>query len=326
MANKPSRTIDEQIDLLESRGMNIRDRRVVADWLKRVSYYRLKGYWWEMQDGPVNHHFKEGWYFEDIVERYRFDKELKIIPFHAIETLEIALRTKLIYHMSQAYGGLWYMNPSLAVDASLHSQQLEHLQDEFAKSGELFVTEYLNRHPNRLRFPQKGYQSDEDPDAWIILEVATFGELSKIYKNINHQLPAKSAIANDFGLNLHSELSSWLEAIAYLRNMVAHHSRLWSRNMVKRPASVTHTHNSWLILPLNPVVAKRPFHLISALLYLCDAVGEGNRLRYDIHCLIRRYRHLPLHRMGFFPNWQDHPLWHLSLRQRIHLYWKKITL
>ena len=319
MANKPSRTIDEQINLLESRGMNIRDRRLVADWLQRVSYYRLKGYWWEMQDDPVNHHFEEGWYFEDIIDRYKFDKELKVILFHAIETLEIALRTKLIYHMSQAYGGLWYLDPSLAADASLHRQQLEHLQDEFAKSGELFVKEYLTRHPNRLPYSLKGYQSDENPDAWIILEVATFGELSKIYKNINHQLPAKSAIANDFGLNLHSELSSWLEAIAYLRNMVAHHSRLWSRNMAKKPATLSNARNSWLSMPLSSVEEKRPFSHISALLYLCDAVGEGKRLRYDIHRLMHRYRHLPLHRMGFFPNWKKQPIWKLSFLQRLHL-------
>lgn len=320
MANKPSRTINEQINLLEQRGMNIRDRRFVAEWLQRVSYYRLKGYWWEMQDDVVNHHFAEGWYFEDVVARYCFDKELKIILFHAIETLEIALRTKLIYHMSQAYGGLWYLDSSLAADAALHQQQLEHLQDEFAKSREIFAKDYRTKHPNRLLPTQKGYQSDEAPDAWIILEVATFGELSKIYKNINHQLPAKSSIANEFGLNLHSELSSWLEAIAYLRNIVAHHSRLWSRNMVKRPAAISNARNPWLNMPLLPVEEKRPYYLISALLYLCDAIGEGDHLRKDIHRIMYHYCRLPLHRMGFFPHWKKQPLWELSCLQQIALY------
>jgi len=56
------------------------------------------------------------------------------------------------------------------------------------------------------------------------MEVATLGDLSKLYRNIDHQLPAKSRIANEFGLNIHSDLASWLEAIAYLRNIVAHHS------------------------------------------------------------------------------------------------------
>ena len=323
MANKPSRTVDEQIELLERRGMKIRNRRKVANWLRRVSYYRLKGYWWDMQDDTTNHHFAEGWSFEDIIERYQFDKELRITLFHAIETLEIALRTKLIYHMSQAHGGLWYLDSSLTVDSALHNKHLFQLKDEFAKSKEVFVKEYLTKHPNLLVSPQRGYQSDEDPDAWIILEVATFGELSKIYKNLNHQLPAKSAIANDFGLDKHSDLSSWLETMAYLRNMVAHHSRLWSRNMVKKPTTVTKTRNTWLEFPLAPAVEKRPFYLISVLLYLCDAVGEGEHLRNDIHRLVYRYRHLPLYRMGFFQKWADQPLWRLSLMRRICLYLKK---
>ena len=97
--------------------------------------------------------------------------------------------------MSQTYGGLWYLDPTLAADANLHQQLLLHLQNEFAKSSEIFAKDYRRKHPNRLTSNQRGYQSDEDPDAWIILEVATFGELSKIYKNISHQLPAKSAIA-----------------------------------------------------------------------------------------------------------------------------------
>ena len=58
----------------------------------------------------------------------------------------------------------------------------------------------------------------QQPDAWVIFEVATFGTLSKIYKNLNHQIPEKAKIANEFGINLHNELSSWLEAISYLRN------------------------------------------------------------------------------------------------------------
>ena len=44
------------------------------------------------------------------------------------------------------------------------------------------------------------------------MEVATLGDLSKLYRNIGHQLPAKSRIANEFGLNIHSDLASWLGA------------------------------------------------------------------------------------------------------------------
>lgn len=320
MANKPSRTIDEQLRLLVSRGMTVRNTAKAKEWLARISYYRLKGYWWGMQDDVVNHHFKVGSVFEDVIERYKFDKELKVVLFRAIESLEIALRTKMIYHMSQAYGGLWYLDAQLANNANRHRDHLLHLQDEFKMSGEVFVRDYLVKHPNQLARNQRGYQSDQDPDAWIILEVATLGELSKWYKNISHQLPAKSKIANEFGFNLHSELSSWLESIAYIRNIVAHHSRLWSRNMVKRPSVLTNPVNPWLGRPLTMVEEKRAFHLVSALLYMCDAVGSGDRLRRDVYRLLWKYRALPVHGLGFFGDWQEHPVWKVSWAKR--LWWR----
>lgn len=312
MANKPSRTVDEQLLLLESRGMKFRDKEVAREWLRRISYYRLKGYWWGMQDDVVNHHFRDGSWFEDVIKRYEFDKELKVVLFRAIESLEIALRTKLIYHMSQDYGSLWYMNPAVVHNGRLHQDHLLHLQDEFKMSGEVFVKDFLQKHPNQLARTQRGYQSDQDPDAWIIMEVATLGELSKWYKNIAHQLPAKSRIANEFGFNLHSELSSWLESMAYIRNIIAHHSRLWGRNMVKRPSMLQTAPNPWLGRPLVQVEEKRAFHLISALLYMCDAVGLGDRLRMDIYRLMWKYRDLPVHGLGFFNDWQTHPVWRMS--------------
>lgn len=273
--------------------MFFRDKDFAVDSLKRISYFQLKAYWWDMQRDPVNHIFNNGCYFEDVIERYEFDKALRKILFTAIDTIEIALRTKLIYHMSQAYGGLWYMDSNLFNNACQHASQLLHLQKEFAESGEVFVKEYRRQHPNQI---QNGWQSDEDPDAWIILEVATLGDLSKLYKNIGHQLPAKAQIANDFGLSIHSDLASWLEAIAYLRNIVAHHSRLWSRNMVKRPSEPLNPQHTWLSRQLADIEAKRPFYIITAMLYLCDAVDSNNSLRKDIYHLLKKYRHLPIQR------------------------------
>lgn len=204
------------------------------------------------------------------------------------------------------------MNASLFNNTRQHASQLQHLQIEFAESGEVFAKDYRRQHPNQI---QNGWQSDEDPDAWIILEVATLGDLSKLYKNIGHQLPAKSRIANEFGLSIHSDLASWLEAIAYLRNIIAHHSRLWSRNMVKRPSEPLNPRNTWLSLQLSDLEAKRPFYIITSMLYLCDAVKPNNGLREDIHQHLKKYRHLPVQRMGFFTGWKQEPIWALGESQ-----------
>lgn len=323
MANKPHRTFIEQIELLKNRGMKISDEDTAKLWLQRVSYYRLKGYWWAMQDDQVAHHFPENiWDFKDVIYRYRFDEELRTIIFRAIELIEVALRTKIIYYMSKDYGGLWYLNPNFSNDANLHRKHLLHLQNAFVDSKEIFVQEYLTRHPNQLQ-PHHGYQSDQDPDAWIIFETATFGTLSRIYKNIEHQLPAKSKIANEFGLDFHSDLSSWLESMTYLRNLVAHHSRLWCRPMAIQPGVTSNTRNPWLITPLNMQEQMRAYHLISVLLYLCDAIGEGQSLRTEIYRLIAKYHRLPLHQIGFTQNWNMQPIWKLKWSHKIWYYCQK---
>src|SRR5690606_31450589 len=112
MAKHP-KTIQEQIDLLKSRDMLFRDEAHAPHFLANISYYRLKGYWWEMQDDKINHHFASGSYFEDVIDLYNFDRHFRLIVFNAIERIEIALRTKMIYHLSLTHGAEWYLNSRL---------------------------------------------------------------------------------------------------------------------------------------------------------------------------------------------------------------------
>ena len=297
MPNKVSHSIDEQIALLKSRGMLFRNEQNASVHLAHISYYRLKGYWWDMQSDRTNHIFSPNSYFEDVIDRYNFDRQLRLVLFDAIEIIEIALRTKLIFHLSQAFGGLWYLDNSIAEDLVLHSTHLADLQTEFNRSGEIFAKDFRKKHPNN------------DPDAWIIFEVATFGTLSKIYKNLKHQLPQKAIVANEMGLNLHSELSSWLEAISYLRNIIAHHSRIWSRNMVKRPTLIINPRFQWLQNGITPVQEKKPFYVIAAMVYLCNAIDLNNDIKSKLITLFQQNPNIPIFKIGFFNNWQNEPIW-----------------
>jgi len=107
MAKHP-KTIQEQIDLLKSRNMAFKEVSNAPHFLANISYYRLKGYWWEMQDDKINHHFASGSYFEDVIDLYNFDRHFRLIVFNAIERIEIALRTKMIYHLSLTHGAVSY--------------------------------------------------------------------------------------------------------------------------------------------------------------------------------------------------------------------------
>jgi abortive infection bacteriophage resistance protein len=123
--NKVSRTIAEQITLLKTRGMLMKDEQKMAFYLNHINYFRLKGYWWDMQADRINHIFHPNVYFEDVIARYHFDRQLRLILFDAIEFIEIALRTKLIYHLSQAYGGLWYLGSAEKPSPTQHYARIE---------------------------------------------------------------------------------------------------------------------------------------------------------------------------------------------------------
>ena len=275
-------------------------------FLKNISYYRLKGYWWEMQIDVITHTFKPNTYFEDVIDRYNFDRHLRLILFDAIERIEIALRTKMIYHLSISYGSLWYLNSKLFEATPLPSNPtktiyqntIDELNREYNRSQEIFIKDQRKRYPK------------QDADAWKIMEVASMGTLSKLYKNLNHQLPEKATIAKEMGLNLHSELSSWLEAIAYVRNIIAHHSRLWSRNMVKMPISnLNNPKSDWLSFPLLPVQSKKPFLIITSMIYLRNEITPNHQIKNKILNLFASSSHLPVYKLGFLNNWDEHPIW-----------------
>ncbi|MGV3540348.1 MAG: Abi family protein [Rufibacter sp.] len=288
--------------------MLFKDESLATHFLANISYYRLKGYWWDMQDDFTNHFFKPNTYFEDIVDRYNFDRHLRLILFDAIERIEIALRTKMIYHLSMSRGGLWHLDPALFNNTSItlrdgtvktiHQHTIEELQKEFDRSQEIFIKDHRTRYPH------------QPADAWKTLEVASMGTLSKLYKNLHHQLPEKAAIANEMGLSIHSELSSWLEAITYVRNIIAHHSRLWSRNMVKTPTvNLRNPSGQWLVNPLTPVQTKKPFLIISSMLYLCNEVTPGHHIKTRILELFSNNPDIPIYKLGFLNNWEKEPLW-----------------
>lgn len=298
MAIKPARTIAEQLQLLKDRGMLFHFETEATHFLQNISYYRIKGYWWDMQSDRVNHAFQPDTYFEDVIERYNFDRHLRLILFDAIERIEIALRTKLIYHLSLSYGATWYLQNNLFVDTVNHAEHIAHLQKEFEYSQEVFVKDHRRKHPNT------------NAEAWKIMEIASMGTLSKFFKNINHQLPEKSFISKEMGLNLHNELSSWLEAIVYVRNIIAHHSRIWSRNMVKQPIeNINNPLGIWFNNALTPVQKKKPFLIISTMIYLCNHITPNHHIKSKILKLIRDNPDIPIYKLGFLNNWNKEPLW-----------------
>jgi abortive infection bacteriophage resistance protein len=294
---KSAKTIQEQIDLLKSRNMAFRDETAAPHFLANISYYRLKGYWWEMQDDKVNHLFVNGGYFEDVIELYNFDRRFRLILFNAIERLEIALRTKMIYHLSLSYGAEWYLDSSLFPNKMYFSDFQSKIHTELSESSEEFIIKHYKNHPNY------------NPESWKALEVLTLGSLSKLYRNLNHQLPEKNIISKEFGLFNQKHLSSWLITITLIRNIIAHHSRLWNRVIINK--------YDWPNKSIKPILNYVPdnyqrrkiFPILSAILYLSNFISPGHHIKNEILQLFVDFNNVPLPKMGFPKSWDNQPIW-----------------
>lgn len=294
---KPPKNIQEQIILLQDRNMLFRNIENAPHFLSNISYYRLKGYWWELQDDKVNHHFATNSFFEDVIDLYNFDRHFRLIIFNAIERIEIALRTKLIYHLSLGYGAHWYAKPTIFQDQKRFASYLEKIKLDMSNSSEEFIVKHFENHSSEL------------PESWKALEVLTLGTISKLYSNLKHQLPEKNKIATEFGLNNQKYLVSWLLTITVLRNIIAHHSRLWNRVIINK--------YDWPPTSPNPILSYIPdnyqrrkiFPILTAIVYMNNKISPGNKIINELFNLFNQFPNTQLSKMGFPANWQNEPLW-----------------
>ena len=283
-----------------------KELHLAKDFFARVSYFRLKYYWKDFIDPETEGDFIEDISFHEIIQRYDFDQKLHSILFEAVGIIEVALRSKIINVMSQAAdNGLWYLNSSLFEDKDYHEEFVLDLKHEFGRCTEPFARDYIDHHPN---WDEDSLDGD-NPDAWRIIEAATLGTLSKMYKNLKSQLPQKSTIANDFGLYSTRDFSGWLEAISILRNIVAHYSRLWNRTLSKKVTNPKSYSGSWLKAPLSEGQKNRPYAVIVAIVYLCNIIHPENTIKRQLLELIDKNTNLPIYRIGFTGNWRDNPIW-----------------
>ncbi len=115
-------TIEEQIALLESRGMKIDDKDKAQENLLDIGYYRLGFYWFPFEKTYPrkvrrNHLFKDGIEFDYAIKLYYFDFDLRNIFLRYISRIEVNFRTTIIYYVSNTYkdNPYWYVDSSITL-------------------------------------------------------------------------------------------------------------------------------------------------------------------------------------------------------------------
>src|SRR5690554_6292331 len=304
MFEKAPTTIEEQIRLLKSRGLEISDEDQVSHLLNHISYYRLGEYWYSMQSDKERHIFKPNSKFSDVEALYYFDNELRMLLFGVIEKIEISLRTKLIYHLFHEFDAWWFQNFDLFTDSRALVKTLTSLEEEISRSKEVTIKNHFKRHKDDLRFPP----------SWKSLEQTSFGSLSKLYGNLKNTIKSKDTIAKEYGTVNHTYLPSWLQSISQIRNYCAHHSRLWNKNLPGAPRLLSKPPNPWI----NNVPKEHEFKFLYIHLclmkYLLNIIQPDNQFTANLLHLLEKYQNLDPNALGLKPDWHKEPLWNYDAR------------
>lgn len=291
--NKPALTYSQQIQLLKDRGLFIEDDSRAAHILEVISYYRLSGYWYPLLKDKSRHIFKEDASFNQAFTIYCFDRELRKLIHGEIEKVEIAVRAKMIYVLSLKYGPFWYKDRSLFKSKLIFDRSSKNLSSEYKRSDEEFIKAF-----------NKNY-SDEMPPSWMSVEITSFGTLSMLYSNLK---PAKERreIANHFGVS-DGVFESWLHSLVYLRNICAHHSRLWNRSLSIAPQVPRKILENWI--DLTAVQNNKLFFVISIVYFLLKKVNPNTKFKGKLNSLFDTYTTIDLSAMNFPKNWEDQDLY-----------------
>lgn len=211
---KPYKSIDEQIKILEERGLIIDDGVQAKKILMILNYYRISAYTLTLRKDD---HFYKNVHFSDIMQIYYFDMELRALLMYLLESVEVSMRTFIGHYHAKHYGPLGYLNKDNFENEERYFEFDSNYRDSIKEYGE---KEIFVKHHNDVydgQFP-----------IWVLVELLTFGSLSRLFKNLPKYI-RDEICADNYGLIKESYIVNWLQGMTILRNICAHRGRLYNR-------------------------------------------------------------------------------------------------
>ena len=217
---KVATNIDEQIDLLESRGMLLGDREKAREYLLDIGYYRL-GFYWHYFESDDQHNFVENTKLETIRKLYYFDFDLKYLLSKYIYRIEVHFRTQLVYLVSNKYKD----TPTWFVDKKVVSEDMIKFIDKLYNGNE----EAFKRNNKPIKNHHAKYINDKYAPAWKTLEFFTFGQINKLFRSLKDD-NLKREIAKSYGYLDVASFQNHITAIVNIRNICSHNGILFDYN------------------------------------------------------------------------------------------------
>lgn len=295
--SKPALSVEDQIKKLRSYGMSFGDEKRAAHYLGELNYYRLSGYRLRYEVDHATHALQPGTSFESILDDYMFDRELKLLLLDAVERLEVSIRTHWAYQL-----GLRHKNAHAHLDGTIfkdRSQQWSHpaavasLIGDVERSKEKFIRHLVANYDEIL------------PPIWAAVEVMSLGQISRWFSNLRHAAD-RNAIAGDYKLD-EALLASFLHHVSIVRNICAHHGRLWDRDIPFKAVLPT-KHPDALAKSLNTQAPGQIYNTLTILAWLLGRISPGQTWVIRVAALVASHGPAAT-AMGFPADYLTNPIW-----------------
>lgn len=217
--------LQQQVDLLIDRGMVINNKEMAINKLENIGYYKLKEFAFPIsivsknEKGELVRRY-DGVEFDSVITRYYQDKNLRLGLLHAIEKIEVSLKTKISFVLGESYGAFGYLNFSNWCNRNEYCKHYLNDQEEKFKR-ELIKKMKLSHSPELSN--KQNFNKDKMPSVWLMIDVLMFGDIINLLKLMSKKNIQK--IASFYNCS-DSELLSWLKCVNFVRNICAHNSNI----------------------------------------------------------------------------------------------------
>ncbi len=324
---KKPRSLDELVDLLLSRGL-ISTQENLKTTLSRISYFRLSGYWYhfrrkDQETGAILDEFCEGTTLNDILRVYEFDQELSLLCFNVVKQIEVNLRCFFVQETTTRLGAFFYANSD---DPLFHNWDNHSVTIKALEKRAMFKQNAQNSSKESYVTHMEEKYSDEHMPLWMAAELMDFGTLIHFMEQMDATF--WNALAQKLSLPI-ALIKKWMYAIRNLRNVCAHHARIWNKSWGTRSLPPNRSSDMAWYASLNSTqwtfprigTPKRDLHLAldndrtGMLLFICQYIltklGMDRSWALQIEKLFSDYQitDLELKSMGLPPHCFEHPVW-----------------
>lgn len=273
---KKATTIDEQINLLQERGMTLDDGvEKTKEELLDIGYFRIGFYCFPFEENPHkqdrDHVYVGNSKFSNVIKLYYLDFELRNILLKYIHRIEINFRTKVIYYISNQYidSPTWFVDPLI-------------MQQQYICEFDIKVYNAFKEN-KVIKTHHRKHVGDKYAPAWKTLEYMTFGSILTLLDSVKDD-NIKNEIASIYGIRNYLVLKSYMKSIIYIRNICAHGGVLFDYRL---PKSI----KTGPAIKIDERNKNSLYAVIKIILFILNTVSENraNDMEKDIKKLLKKH-------------------------------------